>query len=273
MRRGVGIGRLERIRGREKEVNAKPTCQLRDLPCLILVGGMGTRLRPVVNDLPKPMAPIAGKPFLEYLLRWVGHAGVKRVILCAGYRADKIQEYCGDGDAFGLQISYSLEKRPLGTWGAIRQAAQQLSNQQFLVLNGDSWLQVDLQELLDFHLDSGGIATIAAAGVRDASRFGSIRADSQGKVIGFAEKQTRAAALVNGGIYLFSREALAVAPVLTGSLESDVFPLLVPRGVYAMRVTGYFIDIGIPAEYKRLQREAHSWMQKLGYTMTGPTTC
>ena len=254
-------------------MNTKAACQLRDLPCLILVGGLGTRLRPVVNDLPKPMAPIGGKPFLEYLLRWVGHAGVTRVTLCAGYRADKIRQYFGDGDAFGVQITYSLEDKPLGTWGAIRQAAERLADPQFLVLNGDSWLQVDLQELLNFHFCSGGIATIAAADVRDASRFGSIETDAQGKVIGFAEKQARAAALINGGIYVFSRKALAVAPVLTGSLENDVFPHLVPRGIYAMRVSGYFIDIGLPAEYERLQREVGSWMHKIGFAMTGPTTC
>jgi NDP-sugar pyrophosphorylase family protein len=247
--------------------------QLQDVPCLLLVGGLGTRLRPVLNDLPKPMAPIVGRPFLEYLVRWLGRVGVVQVILCAGYRSEKIQEYFQNGDSFGVRITYSLEDELLGTWGAIRQAAENLRSPNFLVLNGDSWLQVDLEKLVKFHVRTGGIATIAAADVRNATRFGSIQTDACGRIMQFAEKQTRGSGFVNGGIYVFSRAALACTPAKEGSLEREIFPLLVSRGLYAMSVSGYFIDIGVPEEYKRLQNDAKSWIQKLGFGMRGGVTC
>ena len=249
------------------------SCRLRDLPCLILVGGLGTRLRPVLGELPKPMAPIAGKPFLEYLVRWLRGAGVIDVIFCAGYRADKIQEFFQSGARFGVRITYSLEREPLGTWGAIRQAAKDLSNTNFLVLNGDSWLQVDLQQLLDFHIRARGIATIAAAEVPDASRFGSIQIDGSGMVVRFTEKPARSSGLVNGGVYVFSRDVLTSTLATGFSLEKEIFPALVSRDLYAMPVHGYFVDIGIPDEFKRLQDDARNWIERLALPEGGGQTC
>ena len=245
-----------------------------DMPCLILVGGLGTRLRPVLNDLPKPMAAVAGKPFLEYLILWLRQAGIRRVILCAGYRSEKIQEYFQGGDAFGLQIAYSVEREPQGTWGAIRQACRFVTQRDFLVLNGDSWLQVDLAQLWDFHLHRGGIATIAAVEVIDSSRFGTLDVDSYGRILDFREKRSPGNnALVNGGVYIFSREVLAVAPAMAHSLEKDVFPMLLPHGVFAMPVNGYFVDIGLPEEYKRLEATAESWVAKLRLEDGGAKAC
>lgn len=272
----VGVGRLERLCYREEEVSATlhvSSYRLRELPCLILVGGLGTRLRPVLCDMPKPMAPIAGRPFLEYLVRWLRCAGVVEITLCTGYRADKIQEFFQSGERLGVRINYSLEQEPLGTWGAIRQAAKDLRNSNFLVLNGDSWLQVDLHQLFDFHLRARGIATIAAADVGDASRFGSIQVDGSWRIVQFTEKQTRDSGLVNGGVYVFSRDIVANAPTTGVSLEKDIFPVLVPHGIYAMPVRGYFVDIGVPEEYKRLQGDAKNWIERLALPEVGGGTC
>jgi len=237
-----------------------------DVPCLILVGGLGTRLRSVIADVPKPMAPVAGKPFLEYLIRWVGRAGFQRVVLCAGYGAGRIKEYFGESDTFGVELSYSVEDEPLGTWGAIRLAGQQIKEAQFLVLNGDSWLQVDLGRLLEFHRQKKGVCTIAAVEVANSSRFGSVHLDVAGRVTKFSEKQREGSSLINGGVYVFSREIFGAIPPTTGSysLEKEIFPMLIPRGIYAMRVTGYFVDIGVPEEYKRLLQNARGWMKALG---------
>jgi D-glycero-alpha-D-manno-heptose 1-phosphate guanylyltransferase len=241
-----------------------------DVPCLILVGGFGTRLRTILPEIPKPMAPVAGKPFLEYLIRWVARAGFRHVVLCAGYGARQISEHFGQGDALGVHLTYSVENEPLGTWGAIRLAAQGIDHPQFVVLNGDSWLQVDLCGLLDFHRQKGGVCSIAGIQVDNSSRFGSIYLDASGRVTEFSEKQTQGRTLVNGGVYAFSQTVLDVAPPITGfcSLEKEIFPALIPCGVYGMSIEGYFVDIGVPEEYKRLLRNARSWINALGIQRT-----
>lgn len=236
----------------------------RDVPCLILLGGLGTRLRPALGDMPKPMAPIAGKPFLEYLIRWLGRAGFTRVVLCLGYRADQIVEHFRRGDAFGLKLTYSIENEPLGTWGAIRLAGEHISHPYFVVLNGDSWLQVDLCRLLEFHVHKKGISSIAAVEVENASRFGSIRLDPSERVTEFLEKRADGTALINGGVYVFSRKVLEIeGSAKTCSLEKEIFPALIPRGVYAMRLKGYFVDIGVPEAYRRLVSDSGNWIKAL----------
>ena len=244
-----------------------------DMPCLILVGGLGTRLRPVLDDLPKPMATVAGKPFLEYLIRWLCLAGIQRVVLCTGYRSEKIRQYFQSGDAFGLQIAYSVEQEPQGTWGAIRQAGQFVTARNFLVLNGDSWLQIDLSQLVNFHVRRGGIATIAAVEVTDSSRFGTVDVDSSDRIIAFQEKRGSGTALVNGGVYVFSRDALAMVPTAASSLEKEVFPMLIPHGVFAMPVRGYFVDIGLPEEYQKLEATAENWVERLRLPDGGAKAC
>jgi len=242
-----------------------------DVPCLILVGGLGTRLRPVLPDIPKPMAPVGGKPFLEYLVRWLSRARLRHIVLCAGYGAVQIQKYFGQGEAFGAQITYSIENEPLGTWGAIRLAAEQIDYPEFLVLNGDSWIQVNLSALLDFHHQKGGVSSIAAVRMEDSSRFGSIKLGAAGRITAFLEKQTEGSTLINGGVYVFSRRALDIAPHTTGasSLEKEIFPALIPHGVYGMHVEGYFVDIGVPEGYKRLLRDATRWIVALRIQMPG----
>jgi D-glycero-alpha-D-manno-heptose 1-phosphate guanylyltransferase len=237
-----------------------------DVPCLILVGGLGTRLRSMVPDVPKPMVRVDGKPFLEYLIRWVARMGSRRIVLCAGYRAHQVEEYFGGGDNFGVEITYSVEDQPLGTWGAIRLAEKHINAPYFLVLNGDSWLEVDLSKLFDFHCKKRAICSIAAVEVDNPSRFGSIRIDESGRVTEFVEKSKAGTSLINGGIYVFSREAMNVSPSIVNScsLEKEVFSKMIPRGIYAMPVKGYFIDIGVPEAYKHLLLDAQNWIKTLG---------
>jgi D-glycero-alpha-D-manno-heptose 1-phosphate guanylyltransferase len=249
--------------------------ELGDVPCLILVGGLGTRLQSILPDIPKPMAPVAGKPFLEYLIRWVRRVGFRRVILCVGYRADQIRAYFGKGDALGVQLTYSEEKEPLGTWGAIRQARELINDPQFLVLNGDSWVQVDLCQFLNFHHQKQGVASIAVVQVANSYRFGSIRLDASKRVTKFSEKQREDSTLINGGVYVFSREAFDAVPLtmVPCSLEKDIFPSLIPRGLYGMPVEGYFVDIGMPEEYNRLLCDAGRWIKALGIRGTDEGKC
>ena len=244
------------------------------MPCLILVGGLGTRLRPELGDIPKPMAPIAGKPFLEYLIRWLGRSGFVRVVLCLGYRSDQIVEYFGDGDAFGLRLEYSIENEPLGTWGAIRLARGHITHPYFVVLNGDSWLQLDFCRLLEFHLEKKAISSIAAVEVENASRFGSIRLDPSGRVTEFLEKHAEGTALINGGVYVFSREVLEIErSAKSFSLEKEIFPALIPRGIYAMRLKGYFVDIGVPEAYRLLLSDSESWIKALEVQSANESEC
>jgi D-glycero-alpha-D-manno-heptose 1-phosphate guanylyltransferase len=220
------------------------------------------------------MAVIAGKPFLEYLIRWLRKSGVQRLILCSGYRSEKIQQYFRGGETFDLQITYSVEREPQGTWGAIRQAGQFFTERNFLVINGDSWLQVDLGRLIDFHNHRRAVATIAAVEVSDSLRYGSLDiASSSGRILAFHEKRATRNTLINGGVYVFSREVFSIAPPTALSLEKEVFPMLLPHGVFAMPVQGYFVDIGLPEEYKKLEDNAQNWVEKLDLRNGGARAC
>lgn len=239
---------------------------LNGVPCLILVGGLGTRLRAVLPDLPKPMASVAGKPFLEYLIRWAGKAGCRPIVLCTGYGAGQIEQYFGSGDSLGLKLEYSVEREPLGTWGGIYLARKHVNHSHFVVLNGDSWLQVDLFRLLEFHRQKKSILSIAVVEVADSSRFGSVRLDASGRVVEFAEKRGEGPALINGGVYIFSREVFeAVGSTKVGSLEKEIFPTLMTHGIYAMRVEGYFVDIGLPETYTSLLNDTGSFLKALEF--------
>ncbi|MGO8707037.1 MAG: nucleotidyltransferase family protein [Terracidiphilus sp.] len=225
-------------------------------PALLLVGGLGTRLRSVVPSLPKPLASVGKKSFLELLIRQLKHQGIRRVILCTGYLADQVETEFGDGRAFDLEISYSKELEPLGTAGAVKLAQSQLgSASEFLVMNGDSFLEIDLRRFIQFHRDHAALVSMAVVRVEDFSRYGTVQVDDNQKVIGFLEKAgSSGPGLVNGGIYVFSPEVLDYIPQGRSSLEKDVFPHLLNEGVYALEHNGMFIDIGTPEDYARAQQ-------------------
>jgi D-glycero-alpha-D-manno-heptose 1-phosphate guanylyltransferase len=225
------------------------------VPALLLVGGMGTRLRPVLQGKPKPLAPVGEVPFLELLVLQLRSQGIRRMVMCTGYQARQIQEEFGDGRKWGVTIEYSTEPRPLGTAGAIKFAERFLSqSSNFLVMNGDSFLEFNCLELLRFHQEHGGSATIAVRRVADAARYGTVHVDGQNRVVRFSEKiGTEEPGLVNGGVYIFKRAIPRHIPEGPVSLENDVLPGLLEQGAFALEQNGMFIDIGTPEDYARAQ--------------------
>jgi len=227
-----------------------------DVPAVLLVGGKGTRLRSVLPTIPKPLASVGHKSFLELLVRQLRHQGVRRLIMCTGYLAVQIEKEFGDGHDLGVVIQYSRESHPLGTAGALKFAQRYLQDaSDFLVMNGDSFLEVDFHRLMQFHEGHGGVASIAVLQVNNASRYGTVQVDSSGRVTGFSEKRgADAAGLVNGGVYIFKRAIFEHIPEAPASLEKDVFPELLDYGVRALEHRGMFIDIGTPEDYARAQQ-------------------
>jgi NDP-sugar pyrophosphorylase family protein len=235
---------------------------LSEIPAVILAGGFGTRLRSVVSDRPKSMATIDGRPFLEYLLTWLRDYGIRNVVLCVGFGAEKILEHFGKGTDFDVCLRYSHEAEALGTAGALKQAGGYLNDGRFLALNGDSALGVDLAALLAEHYRHQVIGTVALAQSKEPGRFGRVDRDPSGMISCFAEKQAPAPQAlsqhwISGGVYVFEREVLDLIPQAPPpvSLETDLMPTLIGHGLYGYPSEGYFIDIGVPDDYRRAQEE------------------
>lgn len=229
---------------------------MNDVKAVLLVGGLGSRLRSVLPSTPKALASVGNRSFLQLLVGQLRSQGIRRLVMCTGYLADQIENEFGDGHALDVTIEYSKEEQPLGTAGAIRLAQHLLRDvPEFVVMNGDSFLEVDFRNLLDFHRDHQAVATIAVRRVGNARRYGTVHIDANGRVIGFAEKTgSDVPGVVNGGVYIFNHALFQNIPELSGSLERDVFPRLLDQGVYAHEQHGMFIDIGTPADYLRAQQ-------------------
>jgi len=238
------------------EIAGLPTVIIIDAKAVLLVGGLGTRLRSLVPSTPKALAPMGDRPFLELLVRQLCSQGIKKLIMCTGYLADQIEEAFGDGTRLGVEIEYSREPHPLGTGGAVKLAQRFLKNSaDSLVLNGDSFLEIDYRELIRFHRAHLATATIACVRVEDASHYGTVCLDSGGRVLAFREKTgDYSAGFVSAGVYVFGASVLEHIPDGQVSLEKDVFPKLVDLGLYASIQKGVFIDIGTPADYLRAQQ-------------------
>ena len=226
-----------------------------DTKAVLLVGGLGTRLRSVVASRPKPLASIGDRPFLELLIRQLHYQGIRHLVLCTGYLAHEIQKELGNGGAWDVAIEYSKEPSPMGTGGAVKFAEPLLRGlSDFLVMNGDSFMEIDFQELIHFHRKSGGIATMAVLRMKNEMRYGTVQVTAGGRVSGFTEKSgDDPTGFVNGGIYVFNRTIFRHIPEEPISLERDVFPRLIDHGVYAAEQKGVFIDIGTPEDYARAQ--------------------
>lgn len=214
---------------------------------------MGTRLRSVVPGKPKPLAEVGSRSFLELLVRQLRHQGIEHLVLCTGYLAEQIEKEFGNGSRLGVTIEYSAEQTPLGTGGALKLAQAHLKNaSRFLVMNGDSFLEADFRSILSFHDKHEGLATIAVVSVASAERYGTVNKDSTGRILGFREKTGDAKpGLVNAGVYVFDQRIFAHIPEGPTSLEREVFPRLLPKGLYAIEQNGLFIDIGTPEDYAR----------------------
>jgi len=223
------------------------------LQALILAGGEGTRLRPLTSTIPKPVVPLVGRPFISYMLQWLRRHGVDDVILGCGFMADAVRAVLGDGETLGIRLRYLEEPRPLGTGGALK-FAEDLLDDRFFMLNGDVLTDIDLTEQLAQHERTGARATLALYPVDDPSAYGLVRLDADGSVRDFVEKpgpEELDTNLISAGAYILERDVLdGLAPAGTNiSIERDVFPTLIGRGLYGYEASGYWLDIGTPDRY------------------------
>jgi D-glycero-alpha-D-manno-heptose 1-phosphate guanylyltransferase len=227
-----------------------------DIKAVLLVGGLGTRLRSVLPSTPKPLASVGHMSFLELLVRQLRYQGIRRLVMCTGYLGDQIENEFGDGHSWDAAIEYSRELHLLGTAGAVKLAQAYLRDvSHFVTMNGDSFLEIDFHQLVRFHREHGGLVSMAVLKAPNTSRFGTVEMDAGGRVIGFLEKTGRdASGIVNAGVYVFDRAVLDHIPEGPASLERDVFPRLLNYGMYALEQHGMFIDIGAPEDYARAQR-------------------
>lgn len=224
------------------------------MQAIILAGGLGTRLRSVVPDLPKPMATVAGRPFLSWVLDPLVEAGFDRAVLAVGYRYEAIRDHFGDRYQ-GLTLRYSVEASPLGTGGAIRLAGHLLEGDPLFVLNGDTFLELNYRAMLDHHRQTGAELSVAVRQVQDVSRYGALNV-TDGRIRQFLEKGRSGPGLINAGTYILSRAILGLIP--DGEAYSFEQQLLMPRvtelAPAAFLADGLFIDIGVPEDYARAQR-------------------
>lgn len=219
---------------------------------MILAGGLGTRMGDALGGLPKALAPMAGRPFVEHLIRFLARHGVRDVVLCTGAGAEQVAAALGDGRSLGVRLAYAREEEPLGTGGAIRNAAPLVDGPRWLVLNGDSLVDVSPDALVDHHLGHRARATLALAGVPDTSRYGAVRLAADSAVVEFTEKRASdvAGGLVNAGMCVLERDVLDLIPAHGAcSLERDVFPRLTGAGLFGLATGGGFVDIGTAEAY------------------------
>ncbi len=226
------------------------------MQAIVLVGGEGTRLRPLTETVPKPALTLVDRPFLAYMIEWLADYGVTEVVLACGFLPDALREVLGDGERAGARLRYVVEPQPLGTGGAIRFAADELGDElddRFLALNGDVLTDLDLGALLGAHESRGARATIGLYSVDDASAYGLVRSGPNGEVLEFLEKSgERTPGEINAGMYVLERSALdPIPPGERVSIEHDVFPRLVGDGLHGLRLDGYWMDIGTPQRYLR----------------------
>lgn len=236
----------------------------------ILCGGLGKRLRSVVSDRPKPMAEVNGSPFLDILIDYVASYGFKRFILCTGYQGSLVRQYYQGKDAGATHrvaptIVISEEKEPLGTGGAIKNAESLIQSEIFLVLNGDSFCGLSINDFLNFHTSKGAVVSIALTPIERPLDSGVVRLDEDQKIISFEEKTpTNRTALVNAGVYLFDRTILEYMP--SGkkfSLEYDFFPRILDKKIYGYITNVEMLDIGTP-ERLELARQHFRYLPKEG---------
>jgi NDP-sugar pyrophosphorylase family protein len=260
-----------------KNLLSRPTTQGQtrasvNLPAVLLVGGFGTRLQSLLPSTPKPLARVGDAPFLELLIMQLRVQGIRRLVMSTGHLADQIEKQFGDGREWDVAIEYSRENEPLGTAGAVKFAERFIGHaSDFLVMNGDSFLEADFQQLVQFHRAYRGLVTMAVCKVSDAGRYGTVQLNGENRIAGFAEKTgDKAPGVINGGVYVFDRAVLQYIPTGPSSLEKDLFPRLVEPGMYAVEQRGMFIDIGTPEDYARAQQLSRNLHQAVHAIQEGP---
>ncbi len=223
---------------------------------IVLAGGFGTRLKGVVDDLPKPMAPVSGVPFLEFVLEQLARNNFDLVVLSVGFLHQKISDYFGDRFK-EMKLVYEVEDKPLFTGGAVLVSTRHLSASRYFVVNGDTFFDIDFDKLETQHKNTKAELTIAVKRLEDFERYGTVEFNDDGRVTGFCEKQPLREGFINGGIYLVNKSLLENSG-LSGrfSLEKDFFEKrFMDVKMQAFKSEDYFIDIGIPEDYERAQYE------------------
>jgi len=224
------------------------------MQAVVLVGGEGTRLRPLTLNHPKPALALVDRPFIRYMVDWLGRHGIDEVVMACGFRAEALRSALGDSVPGGPEIRYIQEDEPLGTAGPVRLAADQgLLGDRFMVLNGDVLTDLDLTALQHQHEETGAVITLALHPVDDPTSYGLVRRADDGVVLGFLEKPDPAEIdtdEVSAGAYVIERQVLDLIPAGRAvSIEREVFPRVVGQGLYGRRLEGYWMDIGTPQRY------------------------
>ena len=223
-----------------------------NLEAIVLAGGLGTRLKSVVSNVPKPMAPIGNKPFLEYILKYLKKNGITRAILSVGYKSEIIEEYFGNNFE-GIDLVYSVEKEPLGTGGAIKKAMSKVKSNQVYIINGDTFFDVNLKSLI---LEDNSKIILSLKHMKNFDRYGCVESDENNLVTAFTEKGYREYGNINGGIYLafkniFDNYELEEKFSFEEFMQTNFESLKISVKVFE----NYFIDIGIPEDYEKAQSE------------------
>ncbi len=223
---------------------------------IILAGGLGTRLRSVVADVPKCMAQVKGKPFINYIIAYLQKQGITRYIFSLGYKSEVVIDYVNTHFAL-LEKEYVIEEEPLGTGGAIKTACKKALSKNVLVFNGDTFFDIDLKQLSDFHNEHNAFCSVALKPMTDFSRYGTVEINSQNVITAFNEKQFCKSGLINGGIYALQTNALLTTALPDKfSFEKDFLEVQTKsEKLFALKFDKYFIDIGIPEDYIRANHE------------------
>ena len=230
------------------------------ITAVILVGGEGTRLRPLTNGIPKSMVPVLNKPFLEHTIAYLKEYGVNNIILTLSYLPEIIQEYFGDGNSRNTRLIYAIENNPMGTAGAVKNTGQYLKKT-FIVLNGDIFTDLDIIDMLTFHRQKKSKVTIALAWVGNPCAYGVVETDREAKIERFVEKPSPEQVTsnwINAGIYIIEPEVLKYVPENTHYMfERGLFPLLLDlkEPLYGYHFNGYWLDMGTPEKYLCLNRD------------------
>lgn len=221
--------------------------KVEDIDVVILCGGLGTRLSPILKDRPKGMVEIGGRPFLDILIKFISSFGFKRFILCTGHKSEYIKNhYLNKKDL--LEYVFSIEPKPLGTAGAIKNAAPLIQSNPFMGFNGDSFCSINLKNFLDFHISKKLIASIALTSKQEKNDYGSVQLNPKNEILNFCEKKSSELFNhTNAGIYAFNKEIFQYIPSpKKSSLEQDIFPSLIKKGVSGFQTNQPLFDIGTP---------------------------
>jgi len=232
---------------------------------IILAGGMGTRLKTIISDLPKPMAPIMNVPFLTYQLNYLKYFGIKKVVFSVGYLSEKIIAHYNQSFE-NISIEYSIEKNPLGTGGGIRMAMSNLNEDLVLILNGDSFFDLDLEQFYNLHLEQKSDFSLALRYVNNSERYGNIEFNSSNQITSFIEKnQLNQSGYINAGVYILSKKLYLqnTKPNINFSIEKDFFEKQLNQLIIkGFEFKNYFIDIGIPEDYLKAQDDFKEFKYK-----------